>query len=200
MTVQVTSLKNFAQTLTSVPGEPFVLGPFKTARFEINTIPAEILNLDRLRFVQAELDLSTPGTIRSVRIAPGASTAGEAAGTSLINPATGLVYGQADGSGGFQELVSSIKTVDSASRNITASDNGKFLAPLIALTYTIPAGLLPMPSFTVDCPASGVISIARSTSATINGAGITLTRARASNPVGFVVLAHEADAYGVSGA
>jgi len=60
MTVQVTSLKNFPQTLTSVPGAPFVLGPFKTARFEINTIPAELLNLDNLRFIQAELDISTP--------------------------------------------------------------------------------------------------------------------------------------------
>ena len=87
-----------------------------------------------------------------------------------------------------------------SSRAITADDNGKFLAPTGTLTLTIPAGLDPMPSFTVDCPASGTVSIARSTTATINGAGTTLTRTRANNPVGFVVLAHESDAYGVSGA
>ena len=87
-----------------------------------------------------------------------------------------------------------------SSRDITAADNGKFLTPTGTLTLTLPAGLSPMPSFTVDCPASGTVSIARSTTATINGAGTTLTRTRANNPVGFVVLAHESDAYGVSGA
>jgi len=87
-----------------------------------------------------------------------------------------------------------------SSRDITADDNGKFLTPTGTLTLTIPEGLDPMPSFTVDCPASGTVSIARSTTATINGAGTTLTRTRANNPVGFVVLAHESDAYGVSGA
>ena len=52
----------------------------------------------------------------------------------------------------------------------------------------------------VYSPVSGTISIARSGAATINGAGTTLTRTRATNPVGFVVLAHsDADAYGVSG-
>lgn len=86
-----------------------------------------------------------------------------------------------------------------SSRDITADDNGKFLTPTGTLTLTIPEGLDPMPSFTVDCPASGTVSIARSGSATINGAGTTLTRTRADNPVGFVVLAHESDAYGVSG-
>ena len=92
-------------------------------------------------------------------------------------------------------------TQDASSRNITAADNGKLLAPTAAITYTIPDGLLPMPSFTVDCPASGTISIARSGTATLNGAATTLTRTRAANPVGFVVVAHsETDAYGVSGA
>lgn len=90
---------------------------------------------------------------------------------------------------------------DSSSRALTAADNGRRLAPTAALTYTIPAGLSPMPSFSVDCPASGTISIAVSGGATINGAGTTLTRTRASNPVGFVVQAHsEPNSYGVSGA
>lgn len=99
-----------------------------------------------------------------------------------------------------RSLVSGDRTPVASSRDITADDNGKFLAPAATLTLTIPAGLDPMPSFTVDCPASGTVSIARSTTATINGAGTTLTRTRANNPVGFVVLAHEPDAYGVSGA
>jgi hypothetical protein len=98
-------------------------------------------------------------------------------------------------------LVSGDRTADAISRDITASDNGKTLAPTGALTYTIPAGLSPAPSFTVDCPASGTITIASSGGATLNGAGTSLTRTRASNPVGFVVLAHvETDSYGVSGA
>lgn len=97
-------------------------------------------------------------------------------------------------------VVSGDRTPVASSRDITADDNGKFLTPTGTLTLTIPAGLDPMPSFTVDCPASGTVSIARSTTATINGAGTTLTRTRANNPVGFVVLAHESDAYGVSGA
>jgi hypothetical protein len=96
-------------------------------------------------------------------------------------------------------LVSGDRIADATSRSITSEDNAKFLAPTGSLTYTIPAGLDPMPSFTVDCPASGTVSIARSGGATLNGAGTTLTRTRASNPVGFVVLAHESDAYGVSG-
>jgi len=99
-----------------------------------------------------------------------------------------------------QALVSGDRIADATSRSITSEDNAKFLAPTGSLTYTIPAGLDPMPSFTVDCPVSGTVSIARSGGATLNGAGTTLTRTRASNPVGFVVLAHESDAYGVSGA
>jgi hypothetical protein len=99
-----------------------------------------------------------------------------------------------------QTLVSGERILDTTSREITSADNGKSLAPTGTLTYTIPQGLNPMPSFSVDCPASGTISIARSGTATINGAGTTLTRTRANNPVGFIVLAHvDVDAYGVSG-
>lgn len=100
-----------------------------------------------------------------------------------------------------QSLIGGERVFDTGSRTITALDNGAALAPTVALTYTIPAGLSPMPSFTVDCPSAGSVSIARSGAATLNGAGTTLTRARAGNPVGFVVLAHsETDSYGVSGA
>lgn len=100
----------------------------------------------------------------------------------------------------LSSVVIGAKVANSSSRTITEEDNGMFLAPTGTLTYTIPEGLDPMPSFTIDCPASGTVSIARSGSATLNGAGTTLTRTRANNPVGFVVLAHsETDAYGVSG-
>lgn len=102
--------------------------------------------------------------------------------------------------GSLSALVSGARIADSSSRPITAADNGASLAPTGALTYTIPDGLSPMPSFSVDCPASGIVTIARSGAATLNGAGTSLTRTRASNPVGFVVLAHvDTDAYGVSG-
>lgn len=100
----------------------------------------------------------------------------------------------------LQAVVAGARTPVTTSRDITAADNGLLLTPTGTLTLTIPAGLSPMPSFTVDCPASGTVSVARSGGATLNGAGTTLTRTRANNPVGFVVLAHEADAYGVSGA
>lgn len=113
---------------------------------------------------------------------------------------SGLPFSPAE-QAGLKGLVSGAVTAAAASRAITASDNAASLAPSAALTLTIPAGLSPMPSFTVDCPAGGTISIAVSGGATINGAATTLTRTRAANPVGFVVLAHlETDSYGISGA
>lgn len=88
----------------------------------------------------------------------------------------------------------------SADRTITAADDGRQFYCTTALTITVPAGLTPRPTFTVDCPPSGNASVAVSGGATINGATTTLTRSRSSNPAGFVVLAHQdADAYGVSG-
>lgn len=114
------------------------------------------------------------------------------------NPVTGK--DESLNAAALQAVVTGTRTPVTASRDITAEDNGLLLTPTGTLTLTIPAGLSPMPSFTVDCPASGTVSVARSGGATLNGAGTTLTRTRANNPVGFVVLAHEADAYGVSGA
>ena len=146
-------------------------------------------------------------SLRGALVPIGSSTLAWKAGTQLVNPATGLVYGQADGVGGRQQmspetqaLVSGGGIVDAVSRSITAADNGRSLQATAALTYTIPAGLSPMPSFSVDCPAAGAVTIAVTGGATINGASANVTRSRASNPVGFVVLAHsETDAYGVSG-
>jgi hypothetical protein len=97
-------------------------------------------------------------------------------------------------------LVSGNRIADTTSRNITADDNARTLAPTGTLTYTIPAWLSPMPSFTVDCPASGIITVAVSGGATLNGGLTPVTRIRAANPVGFVVLAHsETNSYGISG-
>jgi len=110
-------------------------------------------------------------------------------GTSLVS-----------GDGNEYPLVPGARILDAVSRNITAADDGRMLAPTTSVTYTIPAGLNPAPSFSVDCPASGTISIARASGVTLNGGTSPLTRTRASNPVGFVVLAHtDTDAYGVSG-
>lgn len=97
-------------------------------------------------------------------------------------------------------FVSGDGTLVPASRDITSADNGLQLLPAASVVLTIPANLSPKPSFIVDCPATGTISIAVSGGATSNGGTLALTRARASNPVGFVVLAHiAANDYGVSG-
>lgn len=91
----------------------------------------------------------------------------------------------------------------SASRAISALDAGRRLHVTGAFTLTIPAGLSPRPSFSVECPASGVVTIAVSGGATINGATSSITRARTSNWGGFVVTALQnspPDGYGVSGA
>ena len=99
-----------------------------------------------------------------------------------------------------QVLVASGRTLDLVSRLITADDNGRLLAPLAGVTYTIPAGLSPPPSFSVDPSAAGPVVIAVSGGSTANGGTASLSRSRAANVVGFVVVAHnETDAYGVSG-
>ena len=93
------------------------------------------------------------------------------------------------------------KTQVNASRNITSADSGLLLAPLAGVVLTIPLGLNPAPSFSVACPATGVVSVAVSGGATINGGSSAITRTRAANAVGFSVFAHaETNAYGVSGA
>ena len=101
----------------------------------------------------------------------------------------------------LQALVAGNRVLEATSRAITAADNGRLLAPTVSLTYTIPAGLSPAPSFSVDVPLGGTVTVAVSGGATVNGASTSLTRSRAANVVGFVVVAHnETDSYGVSGA
>ena len=88
----------------------------------------------------------------------------------------------------------------SASRTLTAADDQVQFTCTTALTITIPASLSPRPSFIVNPPASGNVSIAVSGGANINGATTTLTRARSANVAGFAVVPYaESDGYGVSG-
>lgn len=83
---------------------------------------------------------------------------------------------------------------------VTTSDDGVVFTCTAALTITIPELLSPRPSFIVNPPASGNVSIDPTGAAQLNGAGTTLTRSRTSNPAGFVVTAYaESDGYGVSG-
>lgn len=83
---------------------------------------------------------------------------------------------------------------------ITAKDDERTFTCTAPLTITIPSNLSPRPSFIVNPPASGDVSIAVSGGAQINGATTTLTRSRTNNKAGFVVTPYdESDGYGVSG-
>ena len=99
----------------------------------------------------------------------------------------------------WQVVAAPILTL-SADRTITASDDGLQFNCTTALTVTFPELLSPRPNVTISPPPTGNLSIARSGAATLNGAGTTLTRSRASNPAGVAVVAYaESDGYGVSG-
>ena len=88
----------------------------------------------------------------------------------------------------------------SGNYTVTSADDRKTYTCNSALTITIPANLSPRPSFIVNPPASGNVSIAVSGGANINGATTTLTRARSANAAGFAVVPYaESDGYGVSG-
>ena len=83
---------------------------------------------------------------------------------------------------------------------ITAADDGRTFNCTTALTITVPELLSPRPSFIVNPPASGNVSLDPTGAAQLNGAGTTLTRSRTSNPAGIAVVAYsESDGYGVSG-
>lgn len=85
-----------------------------------------------------------------------------------------------------------------ASRTITAADNGCTLECTATLTLTVPEGL--PPAFSCAVIPSGTTSVARSGAALLNGAGTTLTRADSSNALFAIVgLASAADSYKVSG-
>jgi len=78
--------------------------------------------------------------LRGAPATPGASTAGLAAGTHLIDPATGLVWGQADGVGGraqptpeLQALVSVDGRLSTAATSAAAASNVAILNAVLAL-------------------------------------------------------------------
>ena len=97
--------------------------------------------------------------------------------------------------------ISATNVTLSGAYQVTALDDGKVFTCTAALTITIPAALSPRPSFIVNPPSSGNVSIAVSGGAQVNGATTTLTRARTANVAGFAVVPYaESDGYGVSGA
>lgn len=89
------------------------------------------------------------------------------------------------------------------SGNITlrTTDDGLLFSASTALTITVPQDLVPKPTVAVIPPPSGDVSVAFTGTATGNGAGTTLTRARSSNPSGFVIMPYPeaGDGYGVNG-
>lgn len=89
-----------------------------------------------------------------------------------------------------------------ADYTIKASDDGRRFYATKAITVTVPL-LDPQPEFTVQTPASGTLTLHPIGGVTFNGAASDVTRTRASNQVGSVVVtpyAGEGNAYGVSGA
>lgn len=73
--------------------------------------------------------------------------------------------------------------VVSAGRALTPDDHGKVLDVSTALTLTIPQDILPAGfECQLIAPASGNLSLDPLGTVTLNGAGTTLTRARAGNP------------------
>jgi len=88
----------------------------------------------------------------------------------------------------------------SSAYQISKDDDGKVFTCTTALTITVPELLSPRPSFIVNAPPTGNVSLDPTGAAQLNGATTTLTRSRANNPAGFVVTAYaESDGYGVSG-
>lgn len=117
--------------------------------------------------------------------------------TRLI--AAGLARNYVAGLTDRPSSVPGAQQVIDSSRNISAADDGLQLACVAAVTLTIPAGLSPRPSFIVVPPPAGVVSLAVSGGALINGAATTITRARSSNVAVVVIGNPDADTYGVSG-
>lgn len=87
-----------------------------------------------------------------------------------------------------------------SSRSIAANESGSLLWPAAGVNLTVPAGLTPKPSISFDCPATGSVTITPGVGVLINNSGAPITRSRANNPVGFILVAHqEENSYGLSG-
>lgn len=88
-----------------------------------------------------------------------------------------------------------------ASRSLTLADDGATLQCSAAVTLTVPQDLNLFRGVTVQCPASGTVTVAVGGTVTINGAATSLTRTRAANFAGFSIIpADSPNVYGVSGA
>lgn len=88
-----------------------------------------------------------------------------------------------------------------AGRALTIADNGKVLDVTAALTVTIPQDALPAGFRCWFIAPSGVnLSVDPLGTVTLNGAGTTLTRARASNPTTVELVMRAANTALLSGA
>ncbi len=132
--------------------------------------------------------------------------------TTVQNTTPGVVFGASSNSAGAPALygaqaiaemaaAGTTSTALSSNYTLTTADNGRVFHCTTALTVTIPGGLSPRPSVIIDCPPTGNLSIAVSSTATMNGGSTTtITRSRANNPGGVRIQAHQdADDYGVTG-
>lgn len=91
-------------------------------------------------------------------------------------------------------------TLMGATYTLSAADDDKSFYTTGSVSVTVPAGLTPRPSIFIDCPTNGTVSVSVSGNTTINASTATITRTRANNPAGVVIVAHQdADGYGVSG-
>jgi hypothetical protein len=109
----------------------------------------------------------------------------------LADPATGAPI----------DLLKGLKsTTLSGPYTLSVDDNFRDFICTVPLTVTVPAGLVPTPTCTFDCPPTGNLSFASSGGTTINGTASTLTRTRDDNPAGVALRGHhDADTYGLSG-
>ena len=129
-------------------------------------------------------------------------TAGNTFGDTIQVVDVGMRVYTWDGSAWIDPVESSgMGTITlSANYTLTPADDQKQFTCTTALTITVPELLSPRPSFIVNAPPTGNVSLDPTGAAQLNGATTTLTRSRANNPAGFVVTAYaESDGYGVSG-
>lgn len=116
----------------------------------------------------------------------------------LYDDATGLWCGVIDLNGREQIIAPGYKSI-TGDYTLSEKDNSIVLYCSIPLTIIVPAGLSPRPSVIIVPPPTGVTSIASSGGALLNGATVTITRDRTSNPAGTAIIAYrDSDGYGVS--
>lgn len=124
--------------------------------------------------------------------------------TSVDVPAGSTVFAEAVGANATYTDPASVSGAGIAvptSRPIASADDQAILYPAAGVTLTWPAGLSPAPRVIIVPAPIGVVNLAVSGGATLNGATSALTRALADNYAGFAVMPQGVtDAYGVGGA